>query len=363
MERISAWQIGVLVFLLRFSQAIVSLTPPKYTTKGPDAWIGALIGTLVGLGIVWLIATTAVLEPNRTPIERWITAIGPVLGRIAGAIYVGIILLNTMLTVRMYGGLLISQPMPETPVEAFVVLLAAGACYAAWHGLEVTARVGEVVMPLVLVGVGVVFLLASREMDPRALKPVLGWGWWPPIRTSFTTMALHFELLCAGFLLSRAANPKAGARAALIGAAAAGVLIIGGSASIVMFYGSEEARRITFPLYDLARSVTVGDFLERMDPLFMLIWTMGSFVKVSTLLWTATLGLTQLLGLRERRPLVMPLTLFCILTSLLLYDSQAEVTTLFSPQVLPWAVGPFLLGIPGVLALVELVQRQRGMAP
>lgn len=362
MEQISAWQVGVLVFLMRYSQAIVSLTPPKYTTKGPDAWIATLIGTVVGTAIIWLIAASAAREAHRTPIERWIAATGPIFGRIAGSSYLVILLFSVMLTVRQYGGLLISQPMPETPAEAFVLLLAAGACYAAWHGPEVTARVSEVVLPLLLIGVGLVFLLAAKDMEFRLLKPVLGWGWTPALRASYTTMALHFELLPAGFLIARASNPKRAARAAVVATVAAGILIVGGSAGVVMFYGAEEARRIAYPLYDLARSVSVGEFLERMDPLFILTWTMGSYVKVAVQLWAATLALTQLLGLRAFRPLVAPLTLFCILASLLLYEGQAELSALFSPQVLPWVVWPFLTAEPALLALVEWVRRERRAA-
>ena len=362
MAQISARQFGMLIFLLRIGLTIVRLPALKLMPKGPDAWLALLIGTVVGAGLVGWVLSEAARTPTLTLQERLDSALGMVPGRIVGWCYLLFFLWDTMLAVRLYSGMLTAQPMPETPPEAFMFMMLAGTAFTAIQGPEVVARMAEVTAPLIIGGIVLVLLLGLNRMDPHALKPVVGYGWAPILRTAVFPAGVQSETLAALLLLPHTKDPRQAARAGAAAATAAGGLSALCAAVLVMFYSSPETRRLVYPLYDMARSITIGDFFERIDALFIIIWSANSFVKLAFLHWATSRGLAQLLGLKGARHLVLPLALLIGLAATRAYGSQAELYSLNSPPVYIMTTGPFLLGFPVLLSGAELLRRWRRRA-
>jgi len=357
MATISARQFGMLVFLFRVSLTIVRLPVLKAVKVGPDAWIASLLGTSVGLVALWLLITLMVQEPSLTPMERVDRALGKVAGGLIGALYLLFIYWDLLLSTRLYAGLLISQPMPETPTEAFVFMLLLGAVYAALKGPEVVARVGEFTAPLVLLGLVLVLALGVNHMNPQALLPVVGYGWGQIFRAALVPAAVHVEVMALLMLTPMVREPKKMARAGVMGALLAAVVATVAAASLIMFYGAPRTQRLVYPVYDLARAISIGDFFERMDALFIFTWTAGSFVKVAVLLWISALALAHLLRIKEPRVLVRPLALLAGFLAMRAYANQAEVRAVNTPQIYPFVAAPFLLFFPFLLLVAERIRR------
>lgn len=362
MPTISARQFGMLVFLVRISLTIVRLPVLRAIQQGPDAWIAVLLGNLVGLLLLWLMITFAIREPSLTPLERLERALGTVVGRLIGALYLLLFFWDAMVAARLYAGLLVAQPMPETPVDAFVFMLLFGGAYAAFKGPEVVARVGELIAPLILLGMLIVLLLGANHMDPRALRPVLGYGWGQVMRATIFPAAVYVELIAVCMLTPRVRDPERMVRAGLIGAFLAGLVASLASACLIMFYGAPRTRRLVYPLYDLTRAISFGDFFERMDALFIFTWTAGSFIIVALLLWVCSSGLAHLLRIQESRVLVRPLALLAGFSAMRAYANLSEAIALNTPQIYTFVALPFLVLFPLVLAVAERVRRPRRKA-
>jgi len=347
----------MLIFMMRMGLAIIRLPVLKLIRSGPDAWIAVLVGTAVGNLIFWLVLRQAAQQPGLTLVQRLERALGPVAGRAVGTCYILLFLWDTMVTSRMYSGLLISQPMPETPTEAFVFLLLLGAAYMARKGPEVIARVGQFVTPIIAGGIAVVLFLGANQMNPRALQPVLGHGWGQVLVASFFPADVHVELMATLMLAPLVRSPKAMVRAGVVGMHVAGLAAAGTAACLIMFFGAPRSQRLVFPLYDIVRATTFGDFFERIDALFIFTWTATTFVKAALLLWACAYGLGQMVRVKDCRTLIRPLALLAGLLSLRAYANQAEVRALIAPQVYTFVALPFLVLFPALLAIVEAVRR------
>ncbi|MDF2631288.1 MAG: hypothetical protein K0R39_5119 [Symbiobacteriaceae bacterium] len=362
MAKISARQFGMLVFLLRISLTIVRLPVLKAVKVGPDAWIASLLGTAVGLVALWLLISLFLREPSLTPMERVDRALGKVAGGLLGTLYLIFIFWDLMLTTRLYAGLLISQPMPETPTEAFVFMLLLGAVYAAHKGPEVVARVGEFIAPLILLSTVIVLPLGANNMNLSALTPVLGYGWGQVLRAALFPATVHVEIIALLALTPMVRDPKNMLRTGMIGGLLAGLIAAVASACLIMFYGVPRTQRLVYPLYDLTRSVTFGDFFERIDALFIFTWTASSFVKVALLIWISSFVLGHVLRIKNSRVLIRPLALLAGFLAMRAYANQAEVRALTSPQIYPFVALPFLVLFPLVLQVAEWIRRPRGKA-
>lgn len=363
MERISPRQLGALVFVVRMGMAVVRLPALKHVKQGPDAWLGVLLGTAAGTFLLWGSWRLMAGKPGRDILSLSGDALGPYLGWLAGACYVLFWIWDALVSLRMFSGLLIAQPLPETPAEAFLVLLAVGAAYLAAQGPEVIGRMGGMLAPAVLAGVLLVLLLGANQMDPLSLKPFLGFGWTPVFRSALFPAFVFAETMACSMFLPYVGDPRAGVRAAVLGGVLGGLATALAAAVLVMFYGSAQTTRLAYPLYDLARSVAFGEFFERMDPLFIVLWTVASFIKVSVLLWAVSHGLARLFGLKRAWSLVPPLALLFVFGAIRAYSNQAEIVTLASIQVFTLIAFPFLVGIPLLAAAGLLARRGAGGAP
>lgn len=349
-EQITPRQLGALVFVTRMGMAIVRLPAIKHVKEGPDAWLGVLAGTLVGVLLLWGLYSLIARKPGRDLLDLSTDALGPYLGRAVGALYVLWFAWDAMVAMRLYSGLLFAQPLPETPAEAMIFMIGVGAAFAALQGPEVVARLGGMLAPLILLGALLVMALGINQMEPNNLQPFLGFGFFPVFRSSLFPTFAYSETLACSLLLAHTKEPDKAIRGALAGAVAGGVVTALGAAAITMFYGSRQATRLAYPLYDLARSVSFGEFFERMDPLFIVMWTVASYIKIAVLLWATAHGTAKLLGLKRVSALVPPLTLLFCFGAMRTYGTQAEVATLTSIQVYPLLTFPFLVGIPALLA-------------
>lgn len=341
--------------------AIVRLPALKHVREGQDAWLGILIGTAAGTLLLWGILRLVTLKPGRDLLDLSTDALGPLLGRAVAVCYVLYFTWDALLSLRLYSGLLIAQPLPETPAEAFIFLVAGAAAYAATKGPEVLGRLGELLAPLILAGVLLVLLLGINQMDPLNLRPFLGSGLSPVLRAStFPAFVFSETLVCTLFLPHMAASRKA-IRAALAGGVLGGVVSALAAAALVMFYGSKLSIRLAFPLYDLARTVSIGEFFERLDPLFIIIWTAATFLKVAILLWGVAHCAAKLLRLKRAAALILPLALLFSFSAMRAYATQAEITTLASIQIYPLFTFPSLIVFPLILALGSAFRRGKSV--
>lgn len=359
-EQISPRQFGALFFVVRMGMAIVRLPALKHAKQGPDAWLGVLLGTAAGLLLLWGTLALMARRPGRDILSLSTDALGPYLGWLSGVCYVLFWAWDAMVSLRMFSGLLIAQPLPETPAEALIFLLVAGAAYLAAQGPEVIGRMGGMLAPAILFGSLLVLLLGINQMDPVSLKPFLGFGWSPVLRASMFPIFVFAETMACTMFFPHVPDKRRGIRAALLGGLAGGVTTAVAAATLVMFYGATQTTRLAYPLYDLARSVAFGEFFERMDPLFIVLWTAASFIRVSVLIWAVSQGTARLLGLKLASATVVPLALLFGFGAMRVYSTQAEIVTLASVQVYPLITFPSLLGLPLLIAMGTLIRRKRG---
>jgi spore germination protein KB len=114
-----------------------------------------------------------------------------------------------------------------------------------------------------------------------------------------------------------------------------------------------------FPFFAAARVVHIADFLERIDSVFLAVWLFGMFLRVAMLLWSAAVGGAQLFGLRDYRPLVVPLAGIAVSYSLALAENFSELRGYFAPEIFT-PFGLFFVWTLPVMVLVVCKVRRLG---
>jgi len=279
-------------------------------------------------------------------------------GKIIGAFYVWLFLHQTSTILRELGEFLTAAPYPETPMMVFIVTTSLFAAYAVYNGLETICRVGEIITPLILTSLILVFIMVAKDVDISCLTPVLEGGIIPVIYGGIVISARTTFSLFLWMLAPYINNPeKIGSSIVLLFLVLA-ILFVPTTVTTIGVFGLEQAKNLDFPFYHLVRIISIGNFFERIDALFVSFWVLGMFLHTAIHYYLTVLSAAQLLKLRDYRPIILAMGTIIINICILQADSMAELNEFLSYEILTWyyLFSTFLL--PLILLILTIVSKK-----
>jgi spore germination protein KB len=363
-EQVTTKQALFMLITLRMTTGALSLPVLTLTAKGSDAWMVPLLAFCAALPVILALVAIQSRFPAETLVQVAVRLTGPVLGGLFVLPVLCEFLFRSALALRQYADMMASGPMPETPGEAFIILVALFSAYIIRLGLEPGIRVIEVALPLAMLALLGLLALGVKEMDPKSLKPFLGEGWGPVLKPTPTIATLFIsDVFPLVMLAPRLENPRQLVRVVLTSVAVSAAFIAIAAAVAIMFFSAPEARAQAFPLFSLARAITLADIIERLDAFYLMVITIMTTGQSILLFYCIAAGLAQWLRLQDYRPLVLPVSMLACAGALLLYEDRVEVTRLQQPQVAPFLLLLPTVGVMFLLFLVAWMSGARGKQP
>lgn len=364
-ERIGPVQFGLLIFTLRTAISLVKLDP-TVLLHTPAVWIAEALGFAFGYLPVWMAARAVrLIEPDWR--KGWVGFLRACLGRVAGSavgwILVFFLLYAAFMNLRAYTDLIATGPMPETPTPAMAFMVMMAVAYAIRMGIEPLARVTEVLMPTAMLLQGILLIMAMKDMDARRLLPLFPTGFLPVLGAALTPAGITSAMFVYVWTLAPHLNRTQALGRAMLGSISmAGMATAVASVAVTAFFGAPQAAARAFPLYGLVRTISVMDFFERSDAIYLVIWTVGTLVTVAVPVHGLVTGLKDLLGLKEYRPLALPTAVIVVAGSQWLYRSVQEASAFRYPTVNFMFYFPLTFVLPAVVYFAAWMRRRRARA-
>lgn len=355
--RITYKQLILLIALSRIILPITFLTGLKEPPANQDIWLSELLYFPLQLLLALPIYLLWKKFPDQTIIQYSQTIAGK-LGKLAGVLILWYFLQQTAVTTAQFSLFITSAVMPETPVLFFTLSFVLVCAYATRKGLEVIGRLSELFAPLVMIAVITVFLLLAKDMNLKMLKPILENGIVPITQGSFIASARSLEILGLAMLLPYLNNPQKVKSVFVYSFALVALFFILITIPVLTIWGFEEAKGLSFPYYSVIRIINIGDFIEHIQSMHMAVWILGTFIKITFTFYLAVLGLSQLLNLKDYRPLILPIGSILVPLSLLLGPSLTALATFTSYEIFTWYSLFFILVIPSLLLLIAVVRKK-----
>lgn len=190
--RISNRQAVFLIVNTILATSIIFLPGMIFKEARQDAWMSVVLVTVFGVVAGLIIASLGARFPGRTIIQYSGDIVGKPLGKVIGLIYSLFFIYINAFIVREFADMFNINFMPETPVSLFSMGIVFAAAYAVRSGLEVLARVSEIVLPLVLVMLLLIVGLVCPEIDAKLFFPILEKGFMPVLKGAYPP-ALFFR--------------------------------------------------------------------------------------------------------------------------------------------------------------------------
>ena len=352
---ISLRQFYIMTFGLTIGTSILVVPSGLAHTAREDAWIAALCSLLINLIMVLLYIAIARLYPGRNIFEIYEAAFGKWLGKAVSLLYLFYFLILTGTLLGDLGFFISSEIMPETPIEAVQILFLVAAVISASKGIVVLARVGELLFPWVLFLFLILVLTLSPQIEWNHIKPVLEGGWSPVLQAGYQS-AMFQELIVLMTFLPLVNKPKSGERAFLWGTFAGGAILSIIVLLSVLVLGIEQTENNTFPAYALAKTINIGNILQRVEGILITIWVLTFFIKISLLYLSVLKGIQTVFRLEKQNYLIYPLAVLFIIIAWNTY-----INTVYINEIIATVWGNFsfihLLLIPSALYLTALLRK------
>lgn len=357
--KITNLQLALLMFTTVVPTAVLFVPAVTARDARQDGWISLLVvATAYGLFVVTVITALARRFPGRSLVEYSQEILGPWLGRAVGLAYFFFFLHPGSIVVREFGDFLATAFMPETPLIVFNITILGLAAWAVRHGLEVMCRVNQFIFPLFIASIGALLILVLPEMNLSNLQPVMAGGLKPIIKGALAPAGWRGEVALAAMFLPAVNRPAEARKYLALAVVAMGVVLAWATVVTFATMGPLTAR-LVFPMFEVARYISIAVFLERVEAAILTLWVTGLTVKIAVFYYAAVLAAAQVLGLKDYRPLVLPVGVILASWSVLVFDNIPEMVEWLGKIWPPYAY-VFELGIPALLFLLAVLRRKGG---
>jgi len=357
--QISTFQFSMMLIAVIVSSASAFVPSLLLQMAKQDSWL-SVAGAWsldVALGVVY--AYMGLRFPGETFVEYAGSSLGPWLGRPIGFMFPAFFFFVSCVLLDGLSTLITTLFLHGTPTW-----FAAGAAlvvvsYGARAGLEVVARAAEYLAPIFIVSTFVVVgaVLPSAQME--YLSPMFEHGLKPALQG--VPLALSFLGVCVimGMFQAYQNEPHRAWFAKFSAVTTGSLMVIAVLITAVGLFGPEAAGSTRYPDLEIARLVSAGDFVERIEAIWMVIAVGAAVLSLAILLWATAVGIAQTFGLKEYRPLVLPVAGLLLPVSLMMFAGQVNEAA-FIRSIFPFYALTVEAGLEVLIWLAALVRGKRG---
>lgn len=229
---------------------------------------------------------------------------------------------------------------------------------AVLYGIETIARASE----LFIYFASILFILAMILVSPNArienLQPVLEKGIIPILKSSvFLSCFLTFPLITLMVIYPINLNKISEAKRSLFkGYLWACFLIFIAILMSILVLGSAITSKSQYSVYLLAKEINIGIIFTKLEFVTAASWLVTQFMISILYFYAGVIGLSQLLGLKDHKKIVMPIGLIIFVMSGAAFPDviyQAKwISLVWPPYIITYG-----LILPIVLLLVFLIKK------
>lgn len=317
-ELISTHQFTVLVILITIGDAILVLPSTVAKVAHQDAWLSTILALACGLLIIYLFTVVGSLYPKLSLVQYNIKILGKWVGSIVSLFFLGYLFLSLTAHVRELGDFITTQILTQTPIQVihflFIVIIIIGVR----SGLETIARTGELLFPVVFIFLMILFILVLPNVHFDWVRPILADGIKPMLKGTLVATAFPFMELVVFLMILPSVNKQEKIKKGFfIGTIIGGIVLILVVLLCILVLGEATTTRNIYPTFTLARVIHIGDFIQRIEGLIAIIWTITTYLKITLYTYALHIGFVHLLKLDGYRMLTFPFGMILFASAML----------------------------------------------
>jgi len=357
---ISARQFTIITILFSIGSAILIIPKILAMEAKQGAWIAAILGVVVSILLVKLFIAVASLTRDMSLVEINEKILGKWVGKAVSITFVFFTFISAGVLLQFVENFMRTEIMPETPAIAFNVFFSLLIIFGCYLGLETIARTAELLFPFFVLLFVAFAVLIFPQIDVQNIQPVLEVGTKPLIFSTLLFMGyFSFPMVVLLMLFPVSINEYKGAKNAFyIGTIIGGIVLIVIIGLAILVLGADFTAHQRFPSFTLAKRISLGNFLERLEVIMAFLWIITIFYRVLIYFYATVIGIAQIFNLKDYRSLLLPLGMILVVVSLIV-SPNVVYTDVYNKDIWVLYASTYGLFLPLVLLVVSKIRKLR----
>jgi spore germination protein (amino acid permease) len=281
---------------------------------GTSSWYMTLISAATAcLGFVFIYLLLKRFDGNDI-VQIYKTAFGRFLGSVFSLMLCLFLLLISFSTIREFTDVFEVYVMPRASADYLTLIFIAVCASFCFYGLESIARFSRASAYFLLLGLVVVLVLSFQNYHLSYLFPFFGRGLDKTIEYGLMRSSSYGEVVLLSVFAPALQGAKYVKRAGYSSLIISGLLISVTLMAFTLTFPYTTAAELTSPMYEFTMQIGYGRFFQRLDPIFLFVWIISSFITVSALLYGSLSTYAKIFSIDNLRPCLIPFfaIVFCL---------------------------------------------------
>ncbi|WP_150271479.1 GerAB/ArcD/ProY family transporter [Paenibacillus tepidiphilus] len=305
MVRLSGYQLFTITFLYQLGTTIIF---GFAAGTGRDAWMVTLLSCIAGLLVIYMYILLMRMNPGLTLVEWFPKQFGKWIGLPVALLYPLIFLFDAGRIIGDLRDLVPTTLLLETPPVVIAISFLLVIVYGLYLGIENVARLGEILVPLILLlfGIEIIMLLNSDIIEFKLLRPTLWEGWAPVLKAVYPEgiTQTYAETIALAMLWPLVHPRKKIGRVTVLATLLATLFFLISDVLAITIFGDAFFKRSIYPLYSLTGLVNISGFITNLNPFVVVYFISTIFFKLYLKLFAALTAVQVLLKMQSIRPLM-----------------------------------------------------------
>ncbi len=336
----------------------VFYTSPAMVAKvvGTAGWYMTLISALTAT----IAFTPVYFLLRRFPGKNIMEANDIVLGKTGGSVFsfllFFILLVSAAANIREFTEVLIVYAYPLSPSSYIMILLIAIIVFAAYLGLESIARVSRILSGILLIGLAILMVLATKNYKFHRLFPIFGYGLGKTLINGLLRSSAYGDITIIAIFASSLQGISHVKKAGYISLALSGIIITTIIFAFTLSFPYYTGQEATAPMYLAATLIDYGAFFKRLEAMFLFIWNITHMISSSVLFYMSLMIYSHIFNIKDKKPLILPLSIVLFALAMI-PDNMNSLITIYMQALRSY--GWIIFFPPPALVLILAVIKGR----
>ena len=359
-DKVSFYQVVLLIIVYRLMTGLTYLPVVSVSPANQDMWFVFLLSIPYTILFFLPLLYLSNKFNDLNLIEYSERIMGKFFGKIIGIFYSAFLFLGFVLFLSVLVEILDSALFPETPTYVTTSIMLITCIYIAYKGFRNIARLGEAVIPFILIMIFLTIILGYKNYDFSELLPILKDSTFKEINIGAINIGLRFLDIIILAMITPYLEIKEDLNKiffrSIIYSIGIGTLI---AVVVHTALGIVFARHINFPFLTFTRLLEIGQTIQGFDSVYIISWIMGNVIKISGYLYFTTVALGEVTN-RKNQHFIVPISIIALIIVILMKDNRPILAVEQPIQKIILAASVIaILVIPLIMLIVYFFRRKK----
>jgi len=228
---------------------------------------------------LFMIVLWSLIKENRNFYQHLEYSFGSKISKIVTVFYIVWGILLTSVQMRYYSQRVASTIYTEIGMDIFVIILVGICVYSLRKGINVLARMNELLLPVITVVAVFMLALLTPDIQLKVLVPVNDWT--SLVHVSVFNVASFGYLSLVLFFVDEINDRETFKKHAVISTIAVTLFSVWMFITVIGTLGPHIIEKLPYPFFAVVKQISLGEFLQHIEAFVITLWILSDFVLIS----------------------------------------------------------------------------------